>query len=303
MFIRITSIVIAVTFLLSAVGYGIYATYRSATQEETPPKTQEEERQEALDALENLGTLENLEVPTEPMTDVQQQIIKEGDGDLSVEQTDVVSVKLDYALASGQIISRQGDARAPFTTGLQAFAGWQFYLMNMKIGEKRRLIIPESKIDEFINPQFNFPERESLIIDIELVGIAERGFAGFALDSGLQDFEPLTQALTEVRTEDIRDGTGQVVLKDDSLVVNYIGVLAADGKVFDQGDRVNFPLSGVIVGWREGLVGMKVGGHRRVFIPAEKGFGSVGSGELVPPDADLVFDVELIAIQPRPVAE
>ena len=85
-----------------------------------------------------------------------------------------------------------------------------------------------------------------------------------------------------------------------TITAHYTGALVADGTIFqsshDFGEPITFPLSRVIAGWTEGVPGMKVGGTRRLIIPSEKAYGSVRAAANIPPNSDLVFDIELVAI-------
>lgn len=117
----------------------------------------------------------------------------------------------------------------------------------------------------------------------------------------MQDFTPLQDTLTQLQTEDRVLGTGATAEPEDTVTCHYTGAIAKTGEVFqssrDFGKPVSFPLCGVIAGWTQGVPGMKVGGTRRLLIPAELAYGSrppYGSG--IPADADLVFDIELVAI-------
>ena len=107
-------------------------------------------------------------------------------------------------------------------------------------------------------------------------------------DSGLQWF-------------DIVEGGGQSPSSAASSVeVHYTGWLT-DGTKFDssvdRGETISFPLNGVIAGWTEGVGSMKVGGKRKLIIPASLGYGEHGAGRgLIPSGAPLIFDVELISI-------
>lgn len=109
----------------------------------------------------------------------------------------------------------------------------------------------------------------------------------------LANFTPISD-IPELKSEDTTPGTGEEVKKGDTLTVDYTGALAATGVVFesskDSGQRATFGLNQVIKGWTDAIPGMKVGGTRRLFIPAELAYGSRDSGT-IPANSDLVFDV------------
>lgn len=109
-----------------------------------------------------------------------------------------------------------------------------------------------------------------------------------------------------LRYEDHKVGAGAEAVAGKLVTVNYTGWLdegGSKGKKFDSSlDRnqpFTFPLGAgrVIKGWDEGVAGMKVGGKRTLFIPAELGYGSRGAGGVIPPNADLIFDVELLGVR------
>src|SRR5262249_40950930 len=113
----------------------------------------------------------------------------------------------------------------------------------------------------------------------------------------LANFAPGT-AIPTLKTEDTTPGTGTEVKAGDTVTVDYTGAVAATGVIFqsskDVGQPVSFSLSQVIPGWSQGIPGMKVGGTRRLLIPAPLAYGAkppTGSG--IPANADLVFDVTL----------
>jgi FKBP-type peptidyl-prolyl cis-trans isomerase len=116
----------------------------------------------------------------------------------------------------------------------------------------------------------------------------------------MQDFTPLTQPVTTLQKIDLKEGTGDTVKAHDTVTADYVGALASTGIIFDasadHGGPIAFPLDGVIKGWGDGIPGMKVGGKRRLIIPASLGYGSTGSGSSIPPNADLVFDVTITKI-------
>ena len=103
---------------------------------------------------------------------------------------------------------------------------------------------------------------------------------------------------------DTKVGTGAVAEDGDTLTMKYTGRLKSTGAVFDTNDKPDgkpftFPLGQgqVIKGWDLGVKGMRVGGKRTLVIPAALGYGPGGSGEKIPPNSDLVFDIELMDVQ------
>lgn len=117
----------------------------------------------------------------------------------------------------------------------------------------------------------------------------------------LNDFEPIDK-VDELKTIDLKKGEGETVPVGATVRAHYNGALASDGTVFqssrDFGDEpLEFSLSSVIAGWQQGVPGMKVGGIRRLLIPASLAYGAnppPGSG--IPSNADLVFDIEILSI-------
>ena len=105
---------------------------------------------------------------------------------------------------------------------------------------------------------------------------------------------------TELKVTDLVEGTGPAVQPTDSVTVHYVGVGQQSGKEFDsswsRGETISFPLSGVIQGWGEGLVGMKVGGRRELVIPGALAYGANSPSPDIAPDETLVFVVDLAAI-------
>jgi FKBP-type peptidyl-prolyl cis-trans isomerase len=96
-------------------------------------------------------------------------------------------------------------------------------------------------------------------------------------------------------------GTGAEVKAGDTVTVHYKGTLATTGVKFDssydRGEPITFSLSQVIEGWQKGIPGMKIGGKRRLVIPSSMAYGPSGTHG-IPPNSDLVFEVELFAVNP-----
>ncbi len=105
-----------------------------------------------------------------------------------------------------------------------------------------------------------------------------------------------------LKYDDLLEGDGPVAAAGQQVVVHYTGWLT-DGQKFDssldRNDPFSFSLGAgqVIRGWDEGVQGMKVGGKRKLTIPPQLGYGARGAGGVIPPNATLVFEVELLAIQ------
>lgn len=111
-----------------------------------------------------------------------------------------------------------------------------------------------------------------------------------------------TTTMDGLKIEDERLGTGAEATAGHKITVNYSGTLT-DGTKFDssydRGTPFSFNLGAgeVIKGWDEGFAGMKVGGKRKLTIPPELGYGANGAGNLIPPNATLIFEVELLKVE------
>lgn len=117
----------------------------------------------------------------------------------------------------------------------------------------------------------------------------------------LANFTPLN-SVDSLQIADIVVGTGAEAKAESTVVAHYTGAIAKDGLIFqsskDSGQPATFPLSGVIAGWQQGVPGMKVGGTRRLIIPASLAYGEQGRPPMIGPNESLVFDIELVNIEP-----
>lgn len=115
----------------------------------------------------------------------------------------------------------------------------------------------------------------------------------------LADFEPFNKVV-DLQIIDITLGDGAEVTEGATITAHYTGALCKDGTIFqssrDGGEPATFGLDQVIKGWTQGVPGMKVGGMRRLIIPSTFAYGSARAASNIPPNSDLVFDIELIDI-------
>ena len=157
----------------------------------------------------------------------------------------------------------------------------------------------------------------SFVVVLAAISIAACGQQGespeaTAVETADQANESKAESMTEITELQITDvvtGEGAAAQAGQDVVVHYTGWLfepdAADqkGTKFDSSvDRAQpfvFPLGGkrVIAGWDEGVAGMQIGGKRILIIPPEMGYGANGAGGVIPPNATLLFEVELLEIQ------
>jgi peptidylprolyl isomerase len=127
------------------------------------------------------------------------------------------------------------------------------------------------------------------------------------VDEPTSDFKPAQgapqpAAPTKLESEDLTPGSGRAAATGDTVHVQYTGTLM-NGTKFDSsydhgGDPFKFTIGKgeVIKGWDQGVVGMKIGGKRRLRIPPDLGYGASGSPPTIPPNAGLVFEIELASI-------
>ncbi|OIQ77921.1 FK506-binding protein [mine drainage metagenome] len=134
---------------------------------------------------------------------------------------------------------------------------------------------------------------------------------GLLLSACGNDAHPVTSGSigpTALQTTDTTVGTGQAAAAGNTVIVNYTGWLYDASAVNFHGAQFdtsvgkapfqfNLGAGQVIAGWDQGVAGMKVGGTRTLIIPSSLGYGSAGAGDVIPPNAALVFTVDLLAVQ------
>ncbi len=237
---------------------------------------------------------------------------EEGSGETAVAG-DMVAV--DYSgwlQETGELFDSSIEGPSAFSLVIDAgtvIPGWDEGLQGMVEGGKRRLIIPPELGYGELGRGQSIPGNSTLIFDIELVDILVPVGAAEVSD-------PVTPAPNEPPPEvsgeetsldsglvyiDFVPGVGQVAETGDTVTVNYTGWLQETGQMFDSGPfQFVVGNEGVIAGWDLGLPGMAVGGSRRLIIPADLAYGEAGTGGIIPPNATLIFDIELVDIPPAP---
>ena len=149
-----------------------------------------------------------------------------------------------------------------------------------------------------------------LVLAIGMVGLALAGTqpvrapaqAANAILVANKEKPGVTTTASGLQVEMLAAGEGPTPTPTDTVLVHYEGRLA-DGTVFDssyqRGQPAVFQLDQVIPGWTEGVQLMKPGAKYRFTIPPQLGYGARGAGDTIPPNAVLIFDVELLAVKPR----
>lgn len=149
---------------------------------------------------------------------------------------------------------------------------------------------------------------KTLVLLLALLALPTLAACSKRVDEPTSEFKPAEGTPpppnpTKLETEDTKPGTGREAKTGDTVKVQYSGTLM-DGTKFDSsydhgGEPFKFTLGKgeVIKGWDQGVVGMKVGGKRKLRIPPELGYGAHGSPPKIPANAGLIFNVELVGIE------
>lgn len=255
---------------------------------EEPKKPEPEIKQSPIDGLKEVVTESGL----------KYWDIKDGEGSTPTGPTTIVTIHYTGWFTDGSLFtSTLQPANQPQTRPIKDFIkGWAEGVSSMKKGGKRRLEIPPLLAYGEAGRPPRIPPNSTLIFEIELLDFKEpppppkqtsiEGLKEVKLESGVVYY-------------DIKVGDGATPSGPGAKVtVHYTGWLKSDGTMFDssvtKGEPYTLPLNRFIKGWAESVGTMKVGGKRRIEVPAALAYGERGFPPLIGPNADLVFEVELV---------
>jgi FKBP-type peptidyl-prolyl cis-trans isomerase FkpA len=143
---------------------------------------------------------------------------------------------------------------------------------------------------------------DSLVLAVLVLGFLALGMASASSDPKPEPEPETVKTASGLQYQDLKAGTGDEARAGQVVEVHYTGWLAKDKSKFDSSHDRRTPFSfklgagAVIKGWDEGVAGMKVGGKRKMIIPAKLAYGERGAGGVIPPNAELIFEVELLKI-------
>ena len=214
--------------------------------------------------------------------DLNIEHLVEGNG-ASPQQGDYVSVHYVGTLMDGTEFDSSRKRGTPFEFPLgegRVIKGWDIGVAQLKVGGKAIFIIPPELGYGSRGAGNVIPPNATLKFEVELLG---------------------TKPAPQIEYIEIEAGTGPAPKRGQRVAVHYVGTLE-DGTEFDnslnRGQPIAFPLGAgrVIPGWEMGIAMMREGGKATLIIPPELGYGPRGAGGVIPPNATLTFDVELVKV-------
>ncbi len=230
---------------------------------------------------------------------LQYIVLEEGDG-VSLEPGQIIQIHVTGMLDDGSVFldTRDRGSPAPIPVGEPTgILGLDEAIRLFTIGSSSRLILPPELAFGDTGAQGIAPG-STVVFELEFVGLApEPSDAPTALEEG--DFTVTDSGL---KYYDLAPGEGPELQLGQTALVDYTGWLE-DGTMFDSSISRGQPIpvvlgqGGVIQGWEEGLIGMQVGGKRQLVIPPDLAYGDQGAGASIPPNAVLIFEIEVVGVQ------
>ena len=227
--------------------------------------------------LSSVAVAQDAPAPAEaPTPAITLETITPGSG-ASPTDSDVALVNYRGTLADGTLFDE--GQRVVLPVG-RLIPGFTQGLKQMRVGGSYRLTIPA---ELGYGPQATgpIPANSTLVFTVDL------------LDAGPPERARAMAGLPSVEVQAIVAGTGRMPTEEELVLVNYTGRLP-DGTVFDSGQGVVFFVNQLVPGFTQGLLQMRAGGRYRLLIPADLAYGAQGAGP-IPPNSNLLFEVELIA--------
>ncbi len=261
---------------------------QETTEEETTVEEGESQEAENQFADEDVMTTDS---------GLQYIMVEEGTGE-APQNGDIVQVHYTGTLEDGTVFDSSLSRGEPiaFSLGLgQVIPGWDEGIALLTVGGKAKLIIPSELGYGERGAGGVIPPNATLFFDVELVGI-QLGPPTAPTEVNEDDYVTTESGL---KYYDLEDGTGETPQDGQSVSVHYTGWLE-DGTMFDsslsRGQPFSFSVGvgQVIPGWDEGVASMKEGGRRQLVIPADLAYGEAGAGGVIPANATLIFEVELL---------
>ncbi len=225
--------------------------------------------------------------------------LKAGDGP-TPKVGEIVAVHYKGTLKDGTVFDEsysKEPIKFPLGRGM-VIQGWDEGIGMMKVGGKAKLIIPPNLGYGEQGAGNAIPPNSTLTFEVELVAI-EAGSPESPTKVNEADYTTTSSGL---KYYDMKVGAGVSPTKGQAVLVNYTGWLT-DGTKFDssidRGQPFNFNVGAgrVIPGWDEGILTMKVGGKRQLLIPSTLAYGENGAGGVIPPNATLIFEVDLLDVK------
>lgn len=214
---------------------------------------------------------------------------------------DLVTVHYDGKLMDDSTFDSSYKRGKPFSFVLgtgQVIPGWEEGIAMLGKGDKATLVIPPALAYGAQGAGGVIPPNATIKFHVELVDVKKPKTIEAYNVKG-KDTLTLKSGLKYMFAE---KGTGQKTVAGKTIKVHYTGYLE-DGTIFDSSVKrdepfeFTFGVGQVIVGWEEGLGQMRVGDKVRLIIPSHLGYGDQGAGDVIPPNATLVFDVELLEVK------